>query len=100
MRLRQVLAIGALALEQIRDRVSSETIYTQLKPETHHLDYLLLNFGGVVIQVRLAGVETVPVELARHFVPRPVGRLCIDKDDPRIFVPLVCVAPDIVIAKM
>src|SRR4030067_2556686 len=100
MRLRQVLSIGVRALEQIRDRVCSETIYTQLKPETHHLDYLFLNFGVVVIQVRLAGVETVPVELGRPFVPRPVGKICIDTDDTSIFVPLVCVAPDTVIANM
>jgi hypothetical protein len=45
----------------------------------------------------LACVETVPVELARPFVPRPIGWLAIDEDDPCVLVPSVGVTPDVVV---
>ena len=42
--------------------------------------------------------EPVPVVLSRDRIVRPVGRLRIDEDDPRVFVLLVGIGPDVVVA--
>ena len=44
------------------------------------------------------GEEPVPVELAPHWVERPVGLLGVDEDDPGVRVPIAGVAPDVEVA--
>src|SRR5919108_3536090 len=98
MGFRKVLAVGALALEEIRHSIGAEAIDAQLKPEAGNLDHFVLYRGIVVIQVWLAGVKAVPVILTCHFVPAPIGWLRVEKDDARFFVLLVRIAPYVVVA--
>ena len=98
VRLREVLAARALALEQVRDGVEPEAVDPEVEPEAEHVQHRLLHLGVVVVQVRLVREEAVPVVLPGHRVPRPVRRLGVDEDDPRVEVALVGVRPDVPVA--
>ena len=93
MRLGQVLVVGAFAHAQVRNRVEAHAVHAHVHPEAHDLDHRLDHFGIVVIQVGLMREEPVPVVLARHRVPRPVGAFGIGEDDARAGEFLVVVAP-------
>ncbi len=95
----QVLAVGPLAREQIRNRVQAQPVDALVQPEAQDVDHLLLHGHVVEVQIRLIAEESMPVVLARFGVPRPVGRLGVGEDDARVFVLLVRVAPDVVVAK-
>ena len=45
VRLRQVLAVGAVALEQIRDGVHAQAVDASIEPEAHDAQHLLLDGG-------------------------------------------------------
>ena len=79
----QVLAVGALAFEQVRHSVGPEAVDAQVQPEAHHLQHLGLHRRVVVIQVGLGGIKAVPEILAGLLVPGPVGFLGIQEDDAR-----------------
>ena len=98
VRLGQVLAVGALPLEQIGHRVQPEPVDAQVQPEPQDVDHRLLHGGVVVVQVGLVGEEPVPVELLAHRVEGPVGLLGVDEDDPRVGVALAGVAPHVEVA--
>ena len=49
MRFRQVLAVGALALHQIRHCVEPESIHPHVQPEAHHVPHLFADIRIVVI---------------------------------------------------
>ena len=82
----EVLAVGALALEQVGHRVQPEPVDAQVQPEPQDVDHRVLHVRVVVVQVGLVGEEPVPVELAAHRVVGPVRRLGVDEDDPRVRV--------------
>lgn len=98
MRLGQVLAVGALALEQVGHRVQPEAVDPQAQPEADDVDHGVLHGRVVVVEVRLVGEEPVPVELFAHRVEGPVGLLGVDEDDPRVGVALAGVAPHVEVA--
>ena len=98
VRLRQVLARGALALDQVRHRVDAEAVHAEIEPELHHPPDLFANGRIVVVQVRLVAEEAVPVVLLRHRVPRPVRQLRVAEDDADAAVAIVGVAPDVPVA--
>ncbi len=98
MRLRQVLAVGALLREQVRHRVQPEPVDAQVQPEPQGRQDLLLDRWVRVVEVRLVGEEPVPVVLLADRVEGPVGRLGVDEDDPRVLVLLVVVGPHVVVA--
>jgi hypothetical protein len=54
-----------------------------------------VDLGVVVVEVGLVGEEAVPEVLAADGIPRPVGRLGVREDDPRLLVELVRVGPDV-----
>ena len=98
MRLRQVLAVRALALVEVRHGVEPEAVDPEVEPEAQHVQHRLLHLGVVVVQVGLVREEAVPVVLPGDRVPRPVRRLGVDEDDPRVVVALVGVRPDVPVA--
>src|SRR5690606_26428688 len=49
----------------------------------------------VVIEIRLVREEAMPVVLLRDRIPRPVRRLGIRENDPRLGELLVRIAPDV-----
>ncbi len=99
MRLRQVLAVGALALEQIRNGVEPHAIDAHAEPEVQRLQHRLLDLGVFEVQVRLMRVEPVPEVRPGHVVPRPVRGLEVLEDDSRVLVFLVGLAPDVEVAR-
>ncbi len=98
MGLWQVFAVGAFTLEEVRYGIGAEPVDAKLEPEPRDLHHLFLDLGIVVIQIGLAGIEPVPEVLTCHFVPGPVGWLCVEKNDARFFVFLVRVAPDVIVS--
>ena len=93
VRLRQVLAVGALLLVEVGHRVQPQPVHAQVEPEIHHLDHRLVHFRALVVQVRLMGEEPVPVVGPRHGVPGPVRGLHVLEDDPRLLVLVGRAAP-------
>ncbi len=94
----QVLAVGARALVEVGHGVEPEAVETHVEPEVDRLEHRLVDGGIVEVQVRLVGEEAVPEVLLPHGVPRPVGRLGVDEDDPSVLVELVGVGPDVEVA--
>ena len=98
MGLGQVLAVGALALDQIGDGVEPQPVDAHLQPVVQSAQDLLHHGRIVEIEVGLVAVEAVPEIGLRLGVPGPVRLLRVDEDDPRVLVLLVGVAPDVVVA--
>jgi len=58
---RQVLVVGALALDQVRHRVEAQPVDAEVEPEAHDLQHFLEHGRVVEVEVGLMRVETVPV---------------------------------------
>ena len=84
MRLGQVLAARAVALEQVRHGVEPEPVEAEVEPEPHHVEHRVGHLGVLVVEVRLVVVEAVPVVLLARVVAGPVGRLDVGEDDPDV----------------
>src|SRR5947209_19301497 len=95
---RQVLAICALALYQIWDGVEPECVHAHVEPELHHIPYLFADGWIVPVQIRLMAEKSMPVILFGDWVPCPVGKLGIHKDDARSFVAGIGIAPHVPVA--
>ncbi len=98
MRLGQVLAVRAVPLVQIRNRVEPDAVDSQPHPIVEGLEDGPLNVRVLEIQVGLMGVEAVPVIGLGQWIPSPVRNLEILEDDPRVLVAFRRVAPDVKIA--
>ena len=98
VRLGQVLAARAIALDQVRHGVEAEAIDAQIEPEVQHRQHLADDRRVVVVEIRLMMKKPVPVVRLRDRIPRPVRALGIDEDDPRLLVALVGIAPHVVVA--
>ena len=98
VRLGQVLAGRALALDEVGHGVHPEAVHPELEPEPHHLPDLLAHRRVVVVEVGLVREEAVPVVGLRDRIPRPVRHLGVAEDDPDAAIALVAVAPDVVVA--
>ena len=94
----QVLAVGALTLEQVRHRVQTHAVDAHVHPVVHDLVDRRDDRRVVVVQVGLVGVEAVPEVRPGHRVPGPVRGLEVTEDDPRVGVLLGIVAPDVEVA--
>ena len=95
VRLGQVLAICAVAFDQVRHGVQPHPVDAHVQPEPHDLGHCPGDARVVEVQVRLVMEEPVPVVGAGHRVPGPVGPLGIREDDARLAVAGRVVAPDI-----
>ena len=94
----QVLAVRALALVQVRDRVEAQPVDAHLEPEVHRLHDRVADLRVLEVEVGLVGVEAVPVVLLGDRIPRPVRGLEVLEDDPRFAVPVGIVAPHVEVA--
>ncbi|MNP02601.1 hypothetical protein D3C76_944590 [compost metagenome] len=92
---RQVLVVGAVALDQVRDRVEAQTVDAHVEPVAHHRQHGFHDLRVVEIQVRLVRVEAVPEVLAGHRVPGPVGFFGVEKDDAGAVIFLVVIGPHV-----
>ncbi len=95
VRFRQVFAVGAVALDQVRDCVHAEAVDAHVQPEPHDVDDFLDNARVVEVQVGLVRKEAVPVILVCNGIPGPVGFFRVGKDDAGIGVQLVRVGPHV-----
>ena len=98
MRLRQVLAVRALALVQVGDRVEADAVDAHVEPVVERAEHRPVDVGVVEVEVGLVRVEAVPVVALGHRVPRPVRRLGVGEDDPRVGVLVGVVAPHVEVA--
>ncbi len=98
--LRQILAIGAVALDQVGDRVEAQPVHPHVEPVAHHLDHRVQNLRVVEVQVGLVRVEAVPVIRLGDRVPGPVRGLGVEEDDAGVGVLLVGVRPDVEVAPL
>ncbi len=94
----QVLAAGALALDQVGHGVAAEAVEPAVEPEAHDVQHRARHGRVVVVEVGLVAEEAVPVVLLGDRVPRPVRLLGVGEDDAGVAVALVGVAPDVVVA--
>ena len=93
--LREVLAVGAVALEQVRHGVEPEAVEAEVEPEADDVEHGVGHLGVVVVEVGLVVEEAVPEVLAALLVEGPVRRLGVDEDHPRLAPALVVVAPHV-----
>ena len=98
MRLGQVLAVRALALEQVGHGVEAEAVEPEVEPEAQHLEHRVLDLGVVVVEVGLVGEEAVPEVGLGLLVPRPVRGLGVGEDDPGVLVLVDRVGPHVPVA--
>ena len=98
VRLGQVLAVGAFALEEIRHGVQPHAVDAHVEPEIDQRKDRLPDGRVVEVQVGLVGIEAVPEVGLGDVVLGPVRRLEVLEDDPRVAVLLGRVAPDVEVA--
>ena len=65
----QVLAVGALALEQVRHRVEPQAVEPEVEPVAHDVEQRVPHLGVVEVEVGLVREEAVPVVLPGHRIP-------------------------------
>ena len=94
----QVLVDGAFPLDQIGDGVEAKAVNPGFEPEPHDLKEFIQHCWIVEVEVRLVGIEAVPVIGAGDRVPGPVGLLRVEEDDPCLGELLVSVRPHVEIA--
>ena len=98
VRLGQILAVRAFALDEIRNRVESKTVDAHAQPEAHDVRDRLEDVGVVEVEIGLVAEEAMPVELLRFRIPRPVRLLGVGEDDARSGVLVRVVAPHVPVA--
>ena len=99
VRLGQILAGGAIALNQVWNRVHAQRVDAHVEPEAHRLQHFFDHQRIVEVQVGLVRKETVPVVGLGRLVPGPVGLFGVGKDDARVLVELVGRGPDVHLAR-
>jgi hypothetical protein len=91
----EVLAVGAVGLEQVRHRVEPEAVEPDVEPEADHVEHGRLDVLVAVVEVGLVGEEAVPVVLLAGGVVGPVRLLGVDEDDAGFGPPVVVVVPHV-----
>src|SRR5215207_6171149 len=98
MGFRQILAVAAVALDQVGDGVEAEPVDSHLEPEVDDLEDGLADGWVVVVKVRLVRVEAVPEISTGERIPGPIRLLEVFENDARVLVLLGRVAPDVEVA--
>ncbi len=91
----EVLAVGALPLEEVGHGVQAHSVHAQVHPEIDDLEHAPAHFRVVEVEIRLVRVEAVPEVGPGHGIPGPVGGLEVLEDDPGLLEFLRRVAPDV-----
>ena len=94
----EVLAVGALLLEQVGNGVEAEPVDAHVEPVVDGAVELLDDVGVLPVEIRLVRVEAMPVVRLRDRVPAPVGRLEVLEDDAGVLVLVDGVAPHVPVA--
>ena len=94
----EVLAGGALPLEEIGHCIETQAVDIHVQPEVDHFEHGAPHLGVVEVEIGLMGVEPMPVVRPGHRIPRPVRRLEILEDQPGLAVPVRRVAPHVEVA--
>ena len=99
MRGRQVLAVGALFLEEVREwrRRGSRRCPGPARTGRRRIT-ASIDLGVLEVQVWLVAEEAVPEELPADRIEGPVGLLGVHEDDAGVLVLLVRVAPHVEVA--
>jgi hypothetical protein len=93
VRIGEIFAVRPLPLDKIGNRVQPQAVHAHAEPELQHPEDDPPHIRVVVVEIRLMGVEPVPVVGFCLRVPGPVGRLEILEDDPGLPVLVGRVAP-------
>ncbi len=95
----QVLATGALPLDQVRNSVQAQPVDPQLQPVVQDTQHLAHHRRIVEVEIGLMAIETVP-EIGLGFgIPGPVALLGVEEDDAGLVIFLIVVGPDVVVAE-
>ena len=94
----QVLVVGALPFDEIRNGVEPKAVDSHVEPEPHNLEHRLNDLRIVEVQIRLMTEEAMPVVRLGHRIPGPIRSFRIGEDDARAEIFLIRVAPYIKIA--
>ena len=86
MCLRQIFTARPVALVEIGDRIEPQPIHPHAEPKIQHLHDGALHLGALIVQVRLVGVEAVPIIGVGDRVPGPVRRFEILEDNAGVLV--------------
>ena len=97
-RLREVLAVRSLSLEQVGDGVQPQPVDAEAEPEVHDVEHRRSYPRLVEVEVRLMGVEAMPVVLPGDGIPRPVRRLEVAEDDAGVGIAVRRVRPHVEVA--
>ncbi len=92
---RQVLAVGAVAFDEVRNRVEPQAVDAHVEPVAHRLQHFVDDGRIVVVEVGLVREEAMPEVGFGDRIPRPVRVFGVGEDDARVRVALVRVAPDV-----
>src|SRR5262245_56026631 len=98
VRLRKILAVCPVALDEIRNSIQTKAVHSHIQPKTHRLKDALDYFGIVEVEIGLVRKESVPVIRICNGIPGPVRFLRIRKNNSNIAVFLVRIAPNVDIA--
>ena len=80
----QVFAIGALSLEKVGHSVEPHAVHAHFQPEVDYPEHRLAHMRAVVVEVRLMGIEPVPVIGLGNGVPGPVRGLEVLENDSSV----------------
>ena len=67
--LRKVLAVGAVALEEVGHGVETEAVEPDVEPEAHDVEHHVLHLGVAVVEIGLMAEEAMPVVLLARADP-------------------------------
>src|SRR5262252_7913622 len=95
MSLRQVFTVSSFSFHEVWDRVQAKPIDAHVEPEPHHRPHLFSHNRIVIVKVRLMTEEAMPVILFRDGIPRPVGKLRIQKNNASASISVVRVTPNV-----
>ncbi len=98
VRLRQVRALRAFALDEIRHGVEPHAVDPMSSQKRMTRSTAFVTMRVVEVQIRLMVEEPVPEVLAGDRIPRPVRSLGVLEDDRHARVLLIGVAPDVEVA--
>ena len=98
VRLGEVLAVRAFALDQVRHRVEPQPVDAEIEPEPHDADDRVEHRRVVVVQIGLMGEEAVPVVLPSAASSHVQFDFSVSVKMIRARVLLVGVAPDVEVA--
>ncbi len=98
MRLRQILAIRTLLLVEVGDGIQTQPVNAKAEPKIDDLEERFLHCRILEIQVRLMGVEPMPIVGIGDSIPRPIRNFEVLENDSSFWISFRRFGPHIEIA--